>query len=96
MTITLAPNTEALLIAKAAREGEEVNRLADDLLASILQEEARDRAEMLEGIQKGLDASDAGRIRQLATFAAEMKGKYNLPSQMSDEEILAGESLPRK
>lgn len=91
MTITLAPETEALLRDKAERDGQDVNRLGDALLVYVLQEEARDRTEMLEGIRRGLEASDAGRVRPIAEVSAEMRAKYNLPTHLSDEEIFAGE-----
>ena len=91
MTLTLTPKTEALLVAKAEREGEDINILLNALLVHALQEEDRDHAEMLQGIQRGLEASAAGRVRPLSEFMAEMNAKYKLPTHLSDEEIFAGE-----
>ncbi len=91
MTLTITPKTETLLLERAEMEGQDVNALADSLLASVLRQEARDHAEMLEGIRRGLEASDAGRVRPLSEFAAEMRAKYNLPTHLSDEEIFSGE-----
>ena len=91
MTLTLTPQTEALLVAKAEREGEDINTLLNALLVYALQEEDRDHAEMIQGIQRGLEASAAGRVRPLSEFMAEMNDKYNLPAHLSDEEIFAGE-----
>lgn len=45
MTLTLKPETEALLRAKAEREGKDVNQIADVLLAHVLQEEPQSSAE---------------------------------------------------
>ncbi|MGI4789561.1 MAG: hypothetical protein ACRYFS_12000 [Janthinobacterium lividum] len=40
MTLTLTPKTEAMLLARAKSEGQDINQLADVLLAHVLQEEA--------------------------------------------------------
>ncbi len=88
MTLTITPKTEAMLLAKAEREGEDINTLADVLLAGLL---ARDQAKETDAIRAGLEASDAGRVRPLAEVAAEMRAKYNLPTHLSDEEIFSGE-----
>lgn len=88
MTLTITPRTEAMLLAKAEREGEDVNSLADGLLADLL---AREQAEEVAAIRAGLKASDAGRVRPLAEVAAEMRAKYQLPTHLSDEEIFSGE-----
>ncbi len=69
-------------------EGEDINTLADVLLAGLL---ARDQAKETDAIRAGLEASDAGRVRPLAEVAAEMRAKYNLPTHLSDEEIFSGE-----
>lgn len=50
-----------------------------------------ERAKETHAIRMGLEASDAGRVRPLAEFAAEMRAKYNLPVHLSDEEIFSGE-----
>ena len=88
MTLTITPNTEALLLAKAERDGEDVNAVADALLAGLL---AHDQAEEIAALRIGLEASDAGRVRPLAEVAAEKRAKYHLPTHLSDEEILSGE-----
>lgn len=92
MTLTLQPQTEAMLKARAESEGQDVNQLVNSLLVHALREDDRDDAEMIEGIQRGLEASDAGRVRPLAEFVAEMEAKYNLPIHLSDEEVFSGES----
>lgn len=88
MTLTITPNTEALLLAKAERDGEDVNSVADSLLADLL---ARNQAEEIVAIRVGLEASDAGRVRPLAEVAAEKRAKYHLPTHLSDAEVLSGE-----
>ena len=57
MTITIAPQTEAKLKEMASREGREVNALADDLLAAVVEAADRDFEESCEGIAESL-ASD--------------------------------------
>lgn len=43
-----------------------------------------DRAAIREGIERGLDAFEAGRHRKFAEFAAEQEARFNLPpSQIS-------------
>lgn len=88
MTLTLTPQTEAMLLARAEDEGQDVSVLADALLANLL---ARAQAEEVAAIRVGLEACDAGRVRPFSEFAAEMRAKYNLPTHLSDEEIFSGE-----
>lgn len=88
MTPTISPQTEAQLSVWAQYEGQDANVLADILLANALN---RIRAEEIAAICAGLEACDAGRVRPLAEFAAEMRAKYNLPTHLSDEKIFAGE-----
>ncbi len=88
MTIILAPETEAMLHARAEREGQDASSVADTLLANVL---AQDQAEELAALRAGLESSDAGRVRPFSEFAAEMRTKYNLPAHLSDEEIFAEE-----
>ncbi len=88
MTLTITPKTEAMLLAKAERDGGDIDTVADALLADLL---ARDQAEEIAAIRVGLEASDAGRVRLLAEVAAEKRAKYRLPTHLSDEEIFSGE-----
>ncbi len=88
MTLTLTPKTEAMLLARAEDEGQDVNVLADTLLADLL---ARAKAEEIAAIRVGLEDCDAGRVRPFSEFAAKMQAKYNLPTHLSDEEIFSGE-----
>lgn len=89
MTVTLTPQTETLLLEKAQREGSDASIIADTLLAAVLQWEAKERTKELEGIQCGLDASDVGRARPFAEFAAEMRRRHSLPVPLSNAELRA-------
>jgi len=63
MTLTITPQTEAMLLAKAERDGEDINTVADVLLADML---AREQEEEIAALRVGLASSDAGRVRLLA------------------------------
>ena len=91
MSITLRPETEAKLREKAEREGIDLDTLAETIIAEALAWEAQDQAEAIEGIRRGIEASDVGRVRPFAEFAAEMRARYNLPTHLSNEEIQATE-----
>jgi predicted transcriptional regulator len=80
ITVTLSPEAEAKLHEKAARQGKDVATVAAQLLASVLEWEAQDYEEAVEGIQRGLDDFDAGRFRSFEEFAEEQRRKYNLPA----------------
>jgi len=75
LTITITPETEAKLREMAAREGQDMNTIADVLLASAIEWEAAERAEAIEGITRGLEASAAGRVRPAAEVFADMRAK---------------------
>ena len=87
MTITLTPATEARLREKAAREGQDFDRVADTLLQIALDWEEQEQAETVEVLRRSLAANDAGRVRPFTEFAGEMRAKYGLPTQLSDEEL---------
>ena len=72
MTLELSSELEARLRERAAQEGTEPVALAEALLSAAL-DEAQERAEAIEGIQRGLDASAAGRVRPAAEVFAEMR-----------------------
>lgn len=80
MTITLSSETEARLRAKAQREGEDINTIAETLIAIALDWEAQDKAEAIEGVRRGEQAADAGRERPLAEFLAEQRVKHGFPA----------------
>jgi len=87
MAIILSRDTETRLRETAEMEGQDVNALADALLAAALEWEAQERAETLEGLRRGIAASDTGRVRPFADFASAMRTKYALPTHLSDDEI---------
>ncbi len=80
ITVTLSPEAEAKLFEKAARQGKDVATVAAELLASVLEWEAQDYEEAVEGIQRGLDDFEAGRFRSFEEFAEEQLRKYDLPT----------------
>jgi predicted transcriptional regulator len=73
IVISLCSEVEARLREKAARQGQDVNLVAAELLASVLQWEAQDSEEAIEGIQRGLDDFEAGRFRSFNEFAEEQR-----------------------
>jgi predicted transcriptional regulator len=84
IVVTLRPELEASLRDKAARQGQNVDLVASELLASILEWEEQDAAEAIKGIQQGLDDFEAGKFRSFQDFfqdfAEEQRNKYNLPA----------------
>ena len=80
MTITLTPSTEARLREKAEREGQDLNVVAEALIAAALDWEAQERAEAIEGIRRGDQAAAEGRERPLAAFVAEQRAKHGFPA----------------
>ncbi|OKH14887.1 hypothetical protein NIES592_08395 [Fischerella major NIES-592] len=76
--VTLTPELEARLRDKAARQGQDVNLVASELLANVLEWETQDSEEAIKGIQQGLDDFEAGRFRSFHEFADEQRRKYNL------------------
>ena len=81
LTIELTPEAEVHLRAEAARQGQDPAVVAARVLAEALEAEAQDRAEAIEGIQRGLDDFDAGRFRHFSEFAAEQRRKHNLATE---------------
>jgi predicted transcriptional regulator len=81
IVITLSPELETLLLDRAARQGQEVNLVASELLADVLEWQEQDSAEAIEGIQRGLDDFEVGRFRNFQEFAEEQRLKYNLPPE---------------
>ncbi len=80
IVINLSPELEVLLRDKAARQGQEVDFMASELLASALEWEKQDLEEAIEGIQEGLKDFEAGRFRSFQSFAEEQQRKHNLPT----------------
>jgi len=79
IVISLSPEVEAHLREKAARQGQDISVVASEMLTSVLEWEAQDAEEAVEGIQQGLDDFEANRVRSFSEFAEEQRRKYNLP-----------------
>ncbi len=73
MSITLAPEIEARLREKAEREGKDVNAVADAIIAATLEWEAREFAETVAGIERGLQAAAEGRERPFEDYVADVR-----------------------
>ena len=79
IVVTLSSELEALLHEYAAQRGQDVNLVASELLATVLEWEVEDSEEAIKGIQKGLNDFETGRFRSFSDFAQEQRHKYNLP-----------------
>ena len=80
IVVTLNPELEEQLRKKAARQGQDVNLVAVELLASALAWEAQDSEEAIKGIQQGLDDFESGKFRPFDEYADEQRRKDNLPA----------------
>ena len=80
IVVTLSPELETLLRNRADRQGQDVNFVASELLASALEWEEQDSAAAIKGIQQGFDDFEAGRFRSFEDFSEEQRHKYNLPA----------------
>ena len=80
MTIILTPDIEAQLRDRAEREGSDISRVAESLIAIALAWEAQERAETIAGVQRGEQAAREGRERPLAEFIAEQRVKHGFPA----------------
>jgi predicted transcriptional regulator len=72
LVVTLSPELEEQLREKALRQGQDINTVASELLASILKEEAQDSAAAVIGIQQGLDDFSTGKFRSIGAKPEEL------------------------
>ncbi len=90
MTITLSSETESRLRRKAERSGEDYNSLADALLLDSLVEDletavdpdvltAEETQQIRAGIQRGLQAAEAGRVKSLSSAVNEARQRHGFP-----------------
>jgi predicted transcriptional regulator len=79
-TISLNPDIEAKLRAKAKQQGRDVNALAAELLTQLIQWEQEDTEQAIAGIQHGLDDFAKGHSRDFQFFVTEQRQKYELPT----------------
>lgn len=78
ITIDLTPDTLSRLNEKAAEEGQDAEIIAARLVAEMLEWEAQDRQEAIEGIRAGLADFEAGRYRSLGEVAAEKRDLHGI------------------
>lgn len=75
MTITISSELEARLRDRASSEGQDVHAFAETLLSAALEWEEQERTEAIDGIRRGLEASEAGRVRPPSEVFAEMRSR---------------------
>jgi predicted transcriptional regulator len=80
IAVDLSPKLEALLRDKAAERGQDISLVASELLASVLEWEAQDSEEAIQGIQQGLSNFETGQFQSFQDFAQAQRCKYGLPS----------------
>lgn len=78
ITISLSPEVEERLRQKATQQGQDISRVAAELLVRILDWELQDSEDAIESIDRSLDDFEAGRSRSFEEFASEQRRKYNL------------------
>ncbi len=76
MTVTLKPETEAKLRQTAQWEGQDVDTLADALLAEVLAQREREFEEDVVAVQEAWQAIKEGRERPFAEYLAERRLRY--------------------
>lgn len=79
ITLNLAPQVEAQLREKAARDGREAEAVAQTVLAQALEWESQERAEAAEGIKRGLDDFAAGRYSPASQVFADIRTRHGIP-----------------
>ena len=85
MAIILSTETETRLRARAAREGQKADALADALLADALTSDPDDLtndevAEIRAGLRRGIEAALAGRVTPLSKAVAEARRRHGFPA----------------
>ena len=80
MTVTLSPDTEAKVVARAQREGQDVDHFLDTIIQDALAEDPDELTEeeidsIRNGVRKRLDAATNGQVRPLNDYAAEVLQK---------------------
>lgn len=78
MSVTLRPETETLLRERAHRAGMDLNTLADLLLTDALADgpdnlTEEEVAQIRAGIERGLAATAAGRVRSAEEYKADVQ-----------------------
>jgi predicted transcriptional regulator len=82
IVITLSPELEARLRDKAVRQGQDVNLLASELLANLLEWEAQDSEAAIKGIQQGLENFETGQFRSFDEFEIKMLDETTLEQRL--------------
>ncbi len=82
MTVTLSPEIQSRIQEKAAREGRDAFSLVEELIATALNQEARQK----EKDRALLDAALAGPSKPQEQVIAEFRAKHGLPENWPDSE----------
>lgn len=77
MTVTLKPEAEVLLRERAGRAGQDVETFTNILLVDVLADDPDDltekeMAEIRAGIDRGLEAAAAGRVRSAEEYKSDV------------------------
>jgi hypothetical protein len=80
MAIVLKPETEEKLRQTAQREGQDVDILADALLAEVLAQREREFTEDVAAVQEAWTAVREGRERPFAEFMADHRRRFPDPT----------------
>ena len=88
MSVTLKPETETLLRERAHRAGMDLDTFANALLIDVLTDDPDDlteeeKAEIRQGIQRGLDAAAAGKVRSAEDYKADVRNRRAARQAMS-------------
>ena len=81
IVITLDAELEQRLRTIAEQQEQDISVVAAELLATALTWEEQDSAEVVKGIQQGLNDFEADRYQVFDDFAAAQRQKYDLPTQ---------------
>lgn len=87
--IDLSPEAEALLSQQAAREGKEAASYVQELVEESLEWREQDFVEALDGVQRGLADSEAGRVKPLSQVIEDARQRHRFleswPNAMRDK-----------
>jgi hypothetical protein len=92
MTITLRPSTEALLREKARQEGQDLDTLADTILADSLEAQKREVEEITAAVRGAIAAVESGREKPLTQYLAEQRAKRGLPDTWPSARLIESET----
>lgn len=78
ITIDLPPNLERQLLVQAEQEGTPAETVAGRLLAEAIEWQARDFQEAAEGIRRGFEDGEAGRLKPADKVLTKLRSALEL------------------